>query len=205
MKRCLCILFSVFIIANVWCQEDSNRVGVNLGIDGDNYNVGFSYHYMVDKHIGIGGSLGVWGEISEAGLLFDLFGGYDDCCCNHYYNDYAQNTSLYIEPSIVIDTAPIFRIGNAGIGLNITPSVRFSTNHYCTIYRQTGKKWQEVEYKCNNVSFGVSVGPTLRLGPALITLAYKISNLDTNRVYESSSRYTRKPVQGIVFEIAVYL
>ncbi|WP_304633332.1 hypothetical protein, partial [uncultured Muribaculum sp.] len=69
----------------------------------------------------------------------------------------------------------------------------------------TGKKWQEVEYKCNNVSFGVSVGPTLRLGPALITLAYKISNLDTNRVYESSSRYTRKPVQGMVFEIAVYL
>ena len=80
MKRCLCILFSVFIIANVWCQEDSNRIGVNLGIDGDNYNVGFSYHYMVDKHIGIGGSLGVWGEISEAGLLFDLFGGFDECC-----------------------------------------------------------------------------------------------------------------------------
>lgn len=186
-----------------------HRVGMGLEVVDDYYGVGLSYHRMICPYIGVGGSIGMWSEISAGGLLDDLI--YDNPWYDYgydygYYEDCSDNdVALYIEPSIVLRTPPLFRIGECRFGLTAMPSVRFSTNYYCYTTCPAGNdSWNDLEYKCRPISYGLNASLSMRVSMIDFSVGYRISSLDVNRNYTSSYRFTREPVMGVFLEIAGY-
>lgn len=182
-------------------QEEHNRLGLNIGFDGDFYHLEMTYHYMLCPYVGIGGGLGYWSAISNDGLLGDIL--YPDDY-DYYYDDRDYDLALFIEPSIVLQSPVIkFRDQNLGISFTVIPSARFSTNYNIETTSYDHDRWNYENYDCDNISFGLQAGPTLHVGPMTATIGYVISTLDVNRNYKPETRrYTRSPYQGAFIEIA---
>lgn len=74
MKGCILRLFClvVFLLAimPVHAEEEAlkNRVALSgLLTSSDSWQIEFSYHYMFNKYIGLGGSVGLWKVYYEEG------------------------------------------------------------------------------------------------------------------------------------------
>lgn len=184
--------------------ETDHRAGLNLNGFGDGYSLSASYHYRVCNYVALGGSIGFWSDGAAVELLDMIFDDPGEPPYSPYrYWGEGRRFAGFLEPSVLL-SSPILHIGSCGLGLTAIPSVRFSTTrHGYTGFMENGS-WQNVRYRCSNISFGIQCGPTFYAGPLAITVGYMASTIDTFREYTSRHHYVRHTAQGLFLDVGFY-
>lgn len=188
-------------------EDERHHITLNGDVGSNAFSVGLGYHYMILPTVGLGGSIGIWGDpedVSEA--LRDY--GWDDPWNDYYWDDYHyadwSNIAFYFEPSLLLRT-PYLKLGTwCGLGLSVNPWFRVSTNHYSSSWGDVDGNYGEIPYRSRVWAVGVRVGPTFRFSAAAVTLGYCISNLDVNRDYRTARVYRGHPEHSFSFALAVY-
>lgn len=209
-RSLLLALFTLLIFPSLWAAEDEERHHLTFTASfGDNaFSTAFGYHYMVQPGLGLGGSIGIWGDPEDiSNAMGDIYWDnyYDDYYDHNYYSDTDwSNISLYFEPSLLIRTPTVHLGGQCSLGLTVNPWFRVGTNHYSSDWVSLRGGEKEVVYRSRIWSVGVRVGPTLRISMCAISIGYEISNLDVNREYSSLSQYRSKPNHAVSMGVAFY-
>lgn len=140
----------------------------------DCYQVQFSYHYMIWRYLGVGGSVGNWQNYFQNGHAHGA-GWYVDDDDNKPWN-------LYLRPSVVLKS-PALRIKGVDLSLYAEPGVMLnipyrrvcieSTHNSMVVdydyISTTGGQW---------LAFDIHVGINVDIDPLGISLGYLMSNLD---------------------------
>lgn len=206
----LCALLAVLPVPLILAQsqdEERHHITFNASFGDNAFSTGIGYHYMVQPGLGLGASIGIWGDPE------DISNAMSEVYWDHYYDDYPYpyysdtdwtNISLYFEPSLLIRTPTVHLGGQCSLGLTVNPWFRIGTNHYSSAWVSLRGREKEVAYRSRLWSVGVRVGPTLRISACAISIGYEISNLDVNREYSNLSEYRSKPNHAVSLACAFY-
>lgn len=214
MRRSLLILLLMCLLVPVGSaqaldyEEERHHVTFNGDAGPNAFAFGLGYHYMVLPSLGLGASVGLWGDpedVSDA--LRDYGYGWDTYRYDPYWDDYYygsqswSNIAFYFEPSLLLRT-PYLKLGTwCALGLSVNPWFRISTNHYSSSWTDATS---EIPYRSRCWAVGARVGPTFRFSAAAVTLGYSISNLDVDREYRTARTFKRLPQHSFSFALAVY-
>ncbi len=190
-------------------DEERHHVTFTGEMGSNAFSYGIGYHYMVLPSLGLGGSIGIWGDPDDVSAAVrntwssswdDYYGYYYD----NYYDADWSNIAVYFEPSVLIRT-PYLRLGGAcAVGLSVNPWFRVSTNHYSSSWGPVGGDYTEIPYRSRVWAVGARIGPTFRFSMIAVTLGYGISNLDVDREYRTERVYRGKVQHTFSFGLAVY-
>lgn len=179
-----------------------NRVGFNGALtSSDSWQLEFSYHYMFNRCIGLGGSAGAWKVYYEDGWASGRNWEID--------SDDNKPSNLYLRPSLVLKT-PAIKRGECSWSLFAEPGVMLNVPYQRVCVNAT-PEWPRIDYDYISTHRGQWLAFDLRLGISLdvedcgISVGYMMSDLDVYSQYRHLSYkgtsfrtfYPRKPfMQG---------
>lgn len=165
-------------------DKTHHRVGFNGALtSSDTWQLEFSYHYMFNKCIGLGGSAGAWevyfedGRASGSNWMID--------------GDYNKPWNLYLRPSILLKT-PALRYRACSWSLFAEPGVMLNIP-YQKVWIESYPNRRVVEHDYVSTTKGqwlaidLRVGVSLDMEPCGISAGYMISNLDVYSQYRHLS------------------
>ncbi len=167
----------------------------------DTYGLEFSYHYMPLRYAGIGLAVGSWRSLDDGPTLLEVW--YGDGTDYDY-----SNYQLYVKPSLLLRTPPLFRIRQWEFGLHCCPTLYIGTRpRLCYTTLTPDGSVKAVDYRSDCLAWEGDFGLEIRSRRSILSLGYSLSNLDINREYflDASGTYTmkKKPVQGMYFGLAL--
>lgn len=187
----------IFAIPGQAESQNYNRISLNADFMFDEIcSVGLSYHYMVGGYVGIGGTLGMWGEYG-ARMPY-----YDDELMEYYEGHGIYR--LYLQPSVLITSPKLVDFGN-GFGLNIEAQagVMFNTafTYDCTYY-EDGYDPETFEYRSKWISFNGKAGFAVRKDDFVVGIGYAVSTIDVKRKINGVGangypNYEKQPLHGL--------
>lgn len=197
MKGCIlrlfCLVVFLFSIMPVQAEEEAlkNRVALSgLLTSSDSWQIEFSYHYMFNKYIGLGGSFGLWKVYYEEGWASGSNWNIDE--------DDNKPWNFYIRPSILLKT-PSLKYRACSWSIFAEPGLMINIP-YQRVCIESTPNWPTIEYNYISTSKGqwlsldLRIGISLDVGPCGISAGYMMSNHD---VY---SQYRHLSYNGISFE-----
>lgn len=168
----------------------SNRFSLSgLVTSSDSYQLEASYHYMLNRNIGLGGDFGYWKVWYEDGWASERDWEIE--------SDDNKPFNLYLRPSIVLKT-PALRVKGVDLGFYADPGVMLNVP-YAGAYIRQYTNWPDYDLKHISTSRGqwlavdVRLGVYVNFGPLGFSAGYVMSNLD---VY---SQYRHLAYKGIHF------
>ncbi len=195
MRKILLVVFilitSPLILANDTEYNTHHRVGFNGALtSSDTWQLEFSYHYMLNKYVGLGGSVGSWEVWYEDGWASGKNWNIDE--------DDNKPWNFYLRPSVLLKT-PALKYRACAWSLFAEPGVMLNIP-YQRVCIESTPNWPAIEYdyisttKGQWLAFDLRLGVSLDVGPCGISAGYMMSNLD---VY---SQYRHLSYKGISFK-----
>ena len=194
--KILCLAVCCALCAEMKAEEKTeekthNRFGMNGALtSSSSWLLEFSYHYMFNNYIGLGGSAGTWKVYFEEGWASGKNWSIDD--------DYNKPWNVYIRPSVILRT-PSIKYRACSWSLFVEPGVMLNVP-YQRVCINTTPHWPAIEPKFISTTKGqwlavdLRVGVNLDYGPCSFSAGYLRSNLD---VY---SQRRHLSYNGISFE-----
>lgn len=142
-----------------------------------------AYHYMLNRYIGIGASVGAWNVYFVEGYA----SGKDW----HIDSDDEKPGNLFLRPSIVLKS-PAIKVGQVDLGLFAEPGVMMNVP-YTRVWIRRTTDWPEFDYKKVSTSkgqwcaFDLRAGLFANIGPCGVAAGYLMSNLDVYSQYRHLS------------------
>lgn len=160
-------------------EEDDSFTHHRASITGaltssDCYQIQLSYHYMIWKYFGVGGSFGNWQNYYENASASGPNWSVDD--------DYVKPWNLYLRPSVVVKS-PSLKIKEAHISLFAEPGVMLNIP-YSKVCIEKTHNLQVVDYdyistdKGQWLALDAHLGINVDVGPCGFSAGYLMSNLD---------------------------
>lgn len=192
MKRVFVLIFAIVSFLYVFAKNDKeanfefspNRAGISgMLTSSDSWQLEMSYHYMINKNIGIGGAAGAWKVYFVEGWAAGKNW--------HIDSDDEKPMNLYLRPSVVLRT-PAISIKSVDLGIYAEPGLMMNVP-YTKVWIQQTTNWPECEYKSVSTSKGqwfaldVHIGVYANIGPCGISAGYMRSNFDVYSQYRHLS------------------
>lgn len=186
------LVIGLLLVQEVACAENAehdedfshHRASITGALNSsDSYELELSYHYMICKYLGVGGSFGWWqnyfvdGHASGKGWSID------------YDNDNPRN--IFIRPSLVVKS-PALRIKQVLLSLYAEPGLMLNLpyTHVC-IDKLRGAEVYDYEYISTNrgqwLAWDVHAGINVEVGPFGAGIGYLMSNLDIYSYFRNLS------------------
>jgi len=175
------LLFVVFIISPLFIfakgieEKTHHRVGFNGALtSSDSWQLEFSYHYMFNNCVGLGGSAGSWKIYYEDGWASGSNWNIDD--------DDNKPSNFYLRPSVLLKT-PAWKYRACAWSLFAEPGVMLNIPYQRVCIEKT-QNWPDIEYKYISTTKGQWLAMDLRIGVSLdvgscgISAGYMMSNHD---------------------------
>lgn len=188
----------------------NNKVAFSaLVTSSDSYQIEASYHYMFNRYIGVGGSLGFWKVWYEDGWAAEKDWEIE--------SDENKPSNFYLRPSVVLKT-PALKIKKVDLGLYAEPGAMLNIPYAGANIRQY-TSWPDYDYEHISTSKGqwfavdLRVGVYLNFGPCGFSAGYMMSNYDVYSQYRhlsykgnSFSKYYPKKsfMQGAYLTVSYY-
>lgn len=156
----------------------------------DCYQIQLSYHYMIWKYFGVGGSIGNWQNYYEAGYASGPNWSIDD-------ND-NKPWNIYLRPSMVLKS-PSFKIKQVYLSLYTEPGILLNIP-YTKVCIEKTHNLQVIDYDYISTNKGqwlaldIHLGINVDIGPCGVSVGYLMSNLD---VY---SQFRNLTYNGVSFK-----
>lgn len=185
MKRCACVVMAgalcmLCAVANAQRADDGSLYRHQLELGGMAVSrawlVDFAYHYKLNQYVGVGGSMGVWGNlISDDGVHGN---GWD----MRYKTNEPRN--VFLRPSVSIFSPMLLYTGGMEWKLYAEPGVILQVPYgraYVCTYDASGSLSAEIEVSSSSGKWAM---PDCRLGVTLqadnfdISFGYYVSALD---------------------------
>jgi hypothetical protein len=198
MKRTGILLLSIFS-AVVLLAEDTgdgdfelshHRASVSgMLTSSDTWQVQFGYHYMLNRYVGVGGSVGSWQVYYENGYAD---GG------NWSIDDDSKPGNIYLHPSVVFKS-PALRIKNIDLGLYAEPGMMMNIPYKHVWIREYTDMFN-YELKSASTTKGqwlgvdVKIGVYANIGQCGLSAGYIMSNFD------AYSQYRHLSYNGVSFD-----
>ena len=192
-SRQFCLVMFLSAITTVHAEEDSlkNRIAFSGALtSSDSWQLEFSYHYMFNKHIGLGVSLGSWKVYYEEGWASGSNWNIDE--------DDNKPWNFYIRPSLILKT-PSLKYRACSWSIFAEPGLMLNIP-YQRVCIESTSNWPVIDYHYISTSRGqwlamdLRVGVSLDIRPCGISVGYMMSNHD---VY---SQYRHLSYSGVSFE-----
>lgn len=140
----------------------------------DAYQLEVTYHWMLFRYLGFGGSFGFWKCYFDDGRAEGP----------HWGVDYDTNrpSNLYLRPSIAL-RSPGLKLGQVILGLYAEPGVLLNVPYEQVCIERT-ENWPRIEYDYVSttrgqwLAFDVRLGVLVNVGPCDFSAGYLMSNLD---------------------------
>lgn len=177
------ILIPTFVSAK---DEDkfNHRVAFNGALtSSDSWLLEFSYHYMFNRYVGLGGSIGSWEVWYEDGWASGKNWNIDE--------DDNKPWNLYLRPSVLLKT-PALKYRACAWSLFAMPGVMLNIPYQRVCIEKT-QNWPDIEYKYISTTKGqwlaldLRIGVSLDVGPCGISVGYLMSNHDVYSQYRHFS------------------
>lgn len=172
-------------------DKTHHRVGFNGSLTSSlSWLLEFSYHYMLNRHIGFGGSVGSWEVYYEEGWASGSNRKIDE--------DYNKPWNFFIRPSILLKT-PALKHRACSWSVFAEPGVMLNIP-YQSVCIESTPNWPAVDYDYISTTKGqwlaidLRIGVSLDIDPCGVSVGYVISNHD---VY---SQYRHLSYNGISFK-----
>lgn len=190
------ILLSLLISTlTLQAETDEDRTRHRAGFNGAltssySWQLEFSYHYMFNRYIGLGGSAGAWKVYFEEGWASGNNWNIDE--------DDDRPSNFYIRPSAVLKT-PAVKYRACSWSLFAEPGVMLNIPYQRVCIENT-QYWPITDYdyistnKGQWLAFDLRIGISLDVGPCGVSAGYIMSDHD---VY---SQYRHLSYKGISFE-----
>lgn len=172
------LLMSAKIKAENIKEDDSfthHRASITGALtSSDCYQIQLSYHYMIWKFVGVGGSIGNWQNYYENGYASGANWSIDD--------DDNKPWNIYLRPSLVLKS-PSFRIKQVCLSLYAEPGIMLNIP-YSKVCIEKTHNLQVVDYdyistnKGQWLAWDVHLGINVDAGPCGVSIGYLMSNLD---------------------------
>lgn len=191
MKRCLITFMFVAMLSVYHAVADVNpyaegnasrfRIGMNLQFTShSSWQIDFGCHYMLNPHVGVGGSIGGWRQyrspIAPSGPNWWVL------------RSDRHPSNVFLRPSVLFMTSELFGIGNAGFGLSICPGLQINVPHQ----RVTIEIANDWDYN-DNVKVSTTKGEWIagdcragifmHAGPVYVHAGYVVSTLNIYGMY----------------------
>lgn len=145
----------------------------------DTYQLQFSYHYMVWKYLGVGGSVGWWKNWYEDGRPSGSNWSIDD--------DDNKPGNLYLRPSVILKS-PAINIGQVPLSFYVEPGVMLGVPYQrVCIEKTSGLIVTDYDYistsKGQWCAIDIHLGINADIGPCGFSIGYLMSNLDIYSQY----------------------
>lgn len=188
MKKSLLVLCLILCQSLSYAGEGEDKLSHRLGFNGaltssDSWLLEFSYHYMFNRYIGLGGSVGSWAVYFEE--------GYASGSNWHIADDDNKPWNFYLRPSVLLKT-PALKYRSSAWSVFAEPGVMLNIP-YRSVCIETARNWTTVDYndistsKGQWLAFELRVGVSLDIGPCGISAGYLMSNLDVYSQYRHLS------------------
>lgn len=156
----------------------------------DSWQLEMGYHYMFNRYVGVGGSIGGWQVYYEEGFASGSNWGIE--------SEYNKPWNIYLRPSLVLKS-PAIKLKQVDLGLFAEPGLMMNIP-YTKVWIRQNTNWPE--YESNSVStckgqwlgLDIKLGIYVNFGPLGFSAGYMMSNLD---VY---SQYRHLSYRGVSFE-----
>lgn len=156
-------------------EFSNNRASISgLLTSSDSWQLEYGYHYMFNKYIGVGGSIGWWSVYYVVGYASGNNWDLD--------SDDEKPWNMYMRPSIILKT-PTLRLGQVDLGLYAEPGVMMNVP-YSMAWIHQYTHWPEYENKKVSTNKGqwcavdLRVGVAVNFGPCGFSAGYMMSNFD---------------------------
>lgn len=199
MKRNI-LLLTLCLLASVSVAQDNrndnfmfnhHRVSFSGALtSADTYQLEAAYHYMFNRMLGVGGSVGHWKVFYEEGWA----SGKDW----NIESDDNKPSNLYLRPSVILKS-PALHVKQLDIGLFAEPGVMLNIPYTSVWIRQT-TQWPQYESKRISTNQGQWLAVDLRagiyvnVGPCGFSAGYLMSN------HDPYSQYRHLSYKGVRFE-----
>ena len=189
------VVIPFVLLANNDEDKTHHRVGFNGALTSSyTWQLEFSYHYMFNRYIGVGGSAGSWEVYYEEGWASDKNWNIDD--------DDNKPWNFYIRPSVLLKTPALkYRacewsiFAEPGVMLNIPyQRVCIESRHNGSATEYDYISTTKGQWLASDLRVGVSVSVSLDSDQFGVSAGYMMSNLD---VY---SQYRHLSYKGVSFE-----
>ena len=183
--RFLCLAVFWLLCSGALAEDKTHhRVGLNGAVtSSDSWLLEFSYHYMFNRYVGLGGSVGTWKVYFEDGRASGQNWSID--------GDDNKPWNFYLRPSVLLKTPAIkYRaslwslFAEPGLMLNIP---------YQRVCIENTSNWPYIDYdyistnKGQWIAIDLRIGVSLDIGPIGINAGYMMSNLDVYSQYRHLS------------------
>ncbi len=153
------------------------------------WQVELGYHYMLNRYVGLGGSIGAWQVYFEEGMASGSNWQVE--------SDDNRPWNIYLRPSVILKS-PALSVKHVNLGIFAEPGLMLNIP-YARVWVRQDTRWPEYDLKPVSTTKGQWLGVDLRLGvyvnigPCGFMAGYMMSNLD---VY---SRYRQMSYRGTSF------
>lgn len=140
----------------------------------DSWQVDLAYHYMIFPYLGVGGSIGAWGN-----YYLDGFPSGNNW---QIASEDEKPSNIYLRPSIVL-RSPALKIKAAYLGIYAEPGVMLNIPYHSAVIEHF-TNWPAADYKRISttdgqwLAFDLHLGVYLNVGPFGISAGYLMSNFD---------------------------
>lgn len=194
MKRLLLLIVVIsplILLANNEDNQTHHRVGFNGALtSSDSWQLEFSYHYMFNRYVGLGGSVGSWKVWYEDGWASGKNWNIDE--------DDNKPWNFYLRPSVLLKT-PALKYRACAWSIFAEPGIMLNIPYQRVCIEKT-QNWSIIDYEYISTTKGqwlaldLRIGVSLDVGPCGISAGYMMSNLD---VY---SQYRHLTYNGVSFD-----
>lgn len=145
MKRIGLLLFAIISVSHSFAKTENednfeftrNRASISdMLTSSDSWLLEAAYHYMLNKYIGLGGSIGVWKVYFEEGFASGKDWNID--------NEDSKQFNVFLRPSIVLKS-PALRLKQINIGLYAEPGMMLNIP-YTHVSIMQYSSWPNFEY-----------------------------------------------------------
>lgn len=165
-------------------RKTDHRLGFNGALTSSySWQLEFSYHYILNKHIGLGCSVGSWEVYFEEGWASGKNWNIDE--------DDNKPWNFYLRPSILLKT-PAWKYRACAWSLFAEPGIMLNIP-YQRVGIESTPNWPKIEYDYISTTKGqwfamdLRIGVSLDAGPCGISAGYMMSNHDVYSQYRHLS------------------
>ncbi len=209
-RKILCIAICCSLSFTAIAEDKMHhRVGFNGALtSSDSWQLEFSYHYMFNNCVGLGGSVGSWKVWYEDGWASGSNWNIDD--------DDNKPSNFYLRPSVLLKT-PAWKYSACAWSIFAEPGVMLNIPYQRVCIEKTPNRPDtDYDYISTNkgqwLALDLRIGVSLDVGPCGISAGYMMSNLDVYSQYRHLSYnrisfekfYPKKPFMQGVFMSCSY-